>query len=72
MFYAIQGKKKIPITYRTTYAQCPRCGQVDLQDILETGGSLTDTRIFCHTCSVERAKRHQGEPWSEIILKEAE
>lgn len=75
MFYAIQGKKKIPITYRTTYAQCPRCGKyhrVDLIDILESGGSLTDTRIFCHTCSVERAKRHQGEPWAEMILSEEE
>lgn len=73
MFYAISGKKKIPITYRTTYAQCPRCGRyhrVDLIDILESGGSLTDTEVYCHRCSQERARRHPTEPWAEQLLKE--
>lgn len=75
MFYAISGKKKVPITSRTTYAQCPRCGryhQIDLQDILETGGSLTDTRVFCHFCSIERARQNRGEPWADMILAEEE
>lgn len=73
MFYAIQGKKKIPITYRTTYAQCPRCGkyhQIDLQDILESGGDLYGTRVFCHRCGQDRARLHPTEPWAQQLLME--
>ena len=75
MFYAIQGKKKVPINYNTTYAQCPGCSKfhkVDLQGRLQDieGADLCDTNVFCDQCTRIRAKRHRGEAWAETVLED--
>ena len=74
MFYAINGKKKVPITYSNVYAQCPKCGvlhKVDLVDLmLETEGVLEDVQVLCEKCSRIHARQHRGEPWAEQILGE--
>ena len=46
MFYAVNGKKKVPITYINTYARCQKCGalhNINLFDLLyEMEVSLED------------------------------
>lgn len=73
MFIAIKGKKKVPIDYDNVYARCPQCGvlhKIDLCDIiLQTKGDL-DVQIYCHACSVERAKQYRGQPWAEQLIRE--
>lgn len=74
MFYAINGKKKVPITYSNIYAQCPKCRvlhNIDLFDLLyEMEVSLEDVQALCEKCSRIHARQHRGEPWAEQILGE--
>lgn len=74
MFYVKNGKEKIEIHYDNVFTICPECGdeiQIDLQDLLGSGDAdLYSTGVYCHACSVERAKKHPEEPWSEQLLNE--
>ena len=74
MFYVKNGKEKIEIHGGNVFTNCPRCGKehsVDLQGLLEGGcNDLYSTQVYCHACSVERAKEHPEEPWSEQLLNE--
>lgn len=74
MFYAIQGKKKVPINYNTTYAQCPGCSKfhkVDLESILDIeGADLCDTSVYCEQCTRIRARKHKDKPWARVVLGE--
>ena len=77
MFYVVEKKKRIPITYSNTYSLCPGCGKlhkVDLQSIMQDieGTDLCDTSVFCEKCTRMRARRHRGEPWADQVLGEVE
>lgn len=72
MFYIKKKNKKVPVE-DPIYTTCPMCGcehEIDLADILTTGGDLYGTQVYCHRCSFERAKHHRGEPWADQILGE--
>lgn len=72
MFYLKYKHKKI-IIQDPIYTTCPQCGaehQIGLSDILESGGDLYGTQVFCHRCSQERAKQYRGQPWAEQLIRE--
>ena len=74
MFYMKHKGTKLFIESDNVYTACPQCGQehqVDLQEILCTGtADLYSTQVYCHKCSVERAKKHPEEPWAEMVAQE--
>lgn len=73
MFY-VKSKHKKVIIQDPIYTTCPQCGvehQVDLVDLLrDEHTDLYGTQVFCHRCSVERAKHHRGQLWAEQLIRE--
>ncbi len=74
MFYARTKDGYTEITARNVYTACPQCGtmhQVDLADLLAGQyKGLEGIRVYCHRCSVERAKLRPNEPGSAQLLAE--
>lgn len=74
MFYVKNKKEFVQITANNTYTTCPMCGtihQIDLGDLMvQSGGDLTAVKVYCHSCSVARAKRHRGREWAEQLIGE--
>jgi|GEM_PF-716941 len=65
---------KAEITDENVFTICPECGKehaVNLQEILCAGNAdLYSTQVYCHKCSVGRAKKHPEEPWAEMVSRE--
>lgn len=57
------------------FTQCPACGkefEVSLSDAVCEGNlDLYGTQVYCHKCSVERARKNPKEPWAEMMAREA-
>ncbi|MEA4955885.1 MAG: hypothetical protein VB096_10320 [Pseudoflavonifractor sp.] len=74
MFYMKHKGTKLEITGDNVFTTCPQCGKehsVDLQEIFFTGNAdLYSTQVYCHKCSVERAKKHPEEPLAEMVARE--
>lgn len=62
MFYVKRKGKKIPVE-DPFYTTCPMCGvehEVDLTDVLTTGGDLYGTAVYCERCTGKRALARAG------------
>lgn len=64
MFYLKHNGQKLPIEGDNVFTICPECGRehpVDLQEILEGGGTdLYSTGVYCDACSARREAVRQG------------
>lgn len=57
------------------FTQCPACSkefEVSLSELIfEESLDLYSTQVYCHKCSVERARKHPEEPGAEMVAREA-
>lgn len=72
MFYLKHEGKKLYIE-DNVLTDCAGCGKehpVDLWDVFESGGDLYSTYVYCHECTVKRARANPNDPVSKMILME--
>lgn len=69
MFYMKKKRKKLPIE-DPIYTICPMCGcehEIDITDVLTTGGDLYSTAVYCERCTRDRLRERMGAHYQKEV-----